>query len=79
MPIYEYTCRECGFEFEELIRNSAQEQQLTCGECGSDKVERRMSVPAAPQANSAPSAACQVPLPVGCGNCGTDQACQFPG
>jgi putative FmdB family regulatory protein len=44
MPIYEYTCKSCGREFEELIRG---EEQPACPSCGRGSVERQMSVPAA--------------------------------
>lgn len=74
MPIYEYKCRKCGEEFEELVRNATQEKELTCVACGSEKIERQLSVPAAPQIASSAPAACQSNLPIGCGQCGMNQA-----
>ena len=44
MPIYEYACKNCGREFEELIRG---DEQPACPACGQSRVERQMSVPAA--------------------------------
>ncbi|MBQ7608559.1 MAG: zinc ribbon domain-containing protein [Desulfovibrionaceae bacterium] len=40
MPIYEYGCRKCGHEFEELVFSDA---APNCPECGSNDVEKRMS------------------------------------
>jgi len=74
VPIYEYKCRKCGEEFEELIRNAAHERELVCVACGSAKIERQLSVPAAPQTASSAPAACHNDLPMGCGQCGMNQA-----
>ena len=43
MPIYEYTCRGCGHEFELLVRKST---TLACPSCASADLERELSVPA---------------------------------
>jgi len=74
MPIYEYECRGCEKQFEELVRSA--EQQVTCPECGSRKVGRRLSVFAARQSEGACSPA---PAPHGgCGRCGNPNgSCQF--
>lgn len=63
MPIYEYVCPTCVEEFEVLVRGN---EQPACPTCGSKKIERQLSVPAAHvgsrfqslplcQANSAPT------------------------
>lgn len=71
MPIYEYVCRQCGAEFEELIRSAGDEKKLRCEKCDGSKVERKLSVPAAPHA-----AASAPPSP--CGGCGTEPgSCPF--
>jgi len=44
MPLFEYTCEKCSSDFELLIRGS---EQPVCPECGSRKLEKRFSVPAA--------------------------------
>ena len=49
MPIYEYTCRSCGQEFEELVRG---DEEPPCPACGQRRVERQMSVTAAHVASS---------------------------
>jgi len=41
MPIYEYKCRECGREYEELV--SSADQLPPCPQCGSVKVDKLMS------------------------------------
>ena len=43
MPIYEYTCRGCGHEFELLVLKST---TLACPSCASADLERLVSVPA---------------------------------
>ena len=73
MPIYEYRCTACGGEFEELVRNTRQERELRCARCDSAAIERKLSVPAAPQ-----MAASQA-LPTGCGSCATNPTCPFNG
>ena len=42
MPIYEYTCKSCGHEFEALVRGN---QTPTCAQCGKPDLERRFSLP----------------------------------
>ena len=34
MPIYEYACKSCGHEFEELIRGN---EQPACPACGQSR------------------------------------------
>jgi putative FmdB family regulatory protein len=43
MPVYEYTCRKCDHEFEELVSLTAT-QNPPCPECGSEEVDKKMSV-----------------------------------
>lgn len=72
MPIYEYTCRSCGENFEVLVRSHADEAAVACPKDGSRDVEKRFSTFAA--VASAPAA----PAPCAqCGNPGGPGACQF--
>ncbi len=71
MPIYEYACKDCGREFEELVRG---QEQPTCPSCGTSRIERHMSVSAAHTAASGQPAcpareACGITNCPG-GNCG---------
>lgn len=43
MPIYEYKCKDCGKEYEELVPVDSKEQP-PCPACHSTKVEKKMSV-----------------------------------
>ncbi len=45
MPIYEYSCQDCGNEFELLIRG---QEQAACPTCGKAHLTKAFSVPAAP-------------------------------
>ena len=42
MPIYEYTCRGCGHDFELLVRGS---RVPSCPACESEDLERHLSMP----------------------------------
>lgn len=42
MPIHEYACRDCGHEFEKLVRK---EGSPPCPSCGAERVERLLSLP----------------------------------
>jgi putative FmdB family regulatory protein len=44
MPIYEYSCRKCSHQFETLVR--PQDPAPVCAACGSDDLERMISLPA---------------------------------
>lgn len=44
MPIFDYTCRACGHEFEALTRGSSSKPP-TCPECQSEDAERLLSMP----------------------------------
>ncbi|MGE0451316.1 MAG: zinc ribbon domain-containing protein [Vicinamibacterales bacterium] len=41
MPLYEYRCSRCDHQFEALVRDVP---PLVCPQCGSDGLERLMSV-----------------------------------
>jgi putative FmdB family regulatory protein len=46
MPIFEYRCEECGQKFDAFFRRAdeADKKQVTCSECGSEKVRKLFSV-----------------------------------
>jgi putative FmdB family regulatory protein len=44
MPLYEFTCRECGAVFEEIVSLAELEAgEVACPACGSASVERGLS------------------------------------
>ena len=43
MPLYEYICRECGNEYEELVSLNA-ETTPPCPSCSSENTEKKMSL-----------------------------------
>ncbi|MFO7946219.1 MAG: zinc ribbon domain-containing protein [Armatimonadota bacterium] len=44
MPLYEYSCEQCGHTFEKLMQmKSRDENDVACPECGSDEVRRLIS------------------------------------
>ncbi len=64
MPIYEFTCKACDHEFEELLRSMSGAQKVTCPSCGSKTPQRKLSVFAAQQGYTQPTPS------GGCGRCG---------
>lgn len=42
MPIYEYHCKPCDKDFEELVLSK--DETISCPECGGSEVSRLMSV-----------------------------------
>lgn len=44
MPMYEFTCRACGAEYEELCTSTeAAAGKVACPACGARKSERKLS------------------------------------
>ena len=68
MPIYEYTCDACHVDFEMLVRG---DEQPACPTCGSAKLAKQFSVPAAHVSGAAHLPVCSTPLPAG--GCGLPQ------
>jgi putative FmdB family regulatory protein len=71
MPLYEYTCESCRQDSEILVRGG---ERPECPECGSVKLTKRLSVPAAHMAGSSlpvfePRSGCGKPQ-CGAGGCG---------
>jgi len=54
MPIFEYSCRTCGFRFEKL-QKAGETSPVACPGCGSVEVKKELSPFSA--ATGAPSAA----------------------
>jgi putative FmdB family regulatory protein len=44
MPLYEYTCANCGTTFEKLRPMSKANEPATCSQCGSDDTARVISL-----------------------------------
>lgn len=72
MPIYEFHCGKCGEDSEVLVR-STDWKGTPCPNCGSTKLEKKLSVFAA--ANTDGMADMPAPMcsgnPNSCGRCGT--------
>jgi putative FmdB family regulatory protein len=43
MPLYEYSCLECGIDFESLVLKSSEIAELKCPSCGGNKLEQKVS------------------------------------
>lgn len=44
MPIYEYTCEECGAHFDKFVRSISAQVEAKCPTCGSTHVKKGWSV-----------------------------------
>ena len=73
MPIYEFTCETCSEDFETLVRSSDWEGEVECPGCGSEKLEKRLSVFAAGSGDGFPAdnPPCSG-MPSNCGRCALD-------
>ena len=43
MPIFDYSCKDCGKRFDVLIRGT---EKAACPKCGSQELEKNLSLPA---------------------------------
>ncbi len=60
MPIYEYQCLECEANFEKILTSASSAEVITCSQCGSVKVRKKISVTSLKLSNSTAS-----PIPAG--------------
>jgi putative FmdB family regulatory protein len=68
MPLYEYTCQECGQQAELLVRDGG---ALQCPQCGSPKLQKLLSIVAAPSRGESPGGGGDGPA----GPCGSSCGC----
>ena len=54
MPIYNYRCKECGAEFDKMMRLSEADHTPVCPECGSLDTRKQITTFASPTASSSP-------------------------
>ena len=43
MPIYEYTCNDCGSRFEKLVRRTSDVPGIECPSCGQKHLTQELS------------------------------------
>lgn len=73
MPIYEYACRQCGAEFEALVRSGTAPE---CPGCHSTQLEKKLSVFATASSDT-PQPRALPPACASCGHPGGPGACAF--
>jgi len=44
MPIYEYSCQDCGTEFEKFVRSITAKVEPKCPQCGGTHTKKEWSV-----------------------------------
>lgn len=67
MPLYEYDCQSCQKSVEVLLSRS--DETPECPECGGNRLERLLSVPATPSVRSGAA------LPTAAQDCGAPRCC----
>ena len=73
MPIYEYACKQCGFQFEEIRSVNEADNPLKCPDCGKSEAKRKLSVfftPNRSRKSVLSSNKCGGCSSNACGNCG---------
>lgn len=73
MPLYEYQCNDCRAGFELLIRRPEESApgKIACPHCQSKKVDKQLSLTAAPSISDSSLPVCGLPQPGG--GCGLPQ------
>jgi len=61
MPIYTYKCKDCGEEFDLLVRIVAESEKLVCKKCSSENLKRIYSAFGVGKNSSGNSSACADP------------------
>jgi putative FmdB family regulatory protein len=74
MPIFEYSCADCGTRFEKLVRRAGETEGLVCPSCGEKHLKQELSTFAAHAGNGGAKAQ---PMPGGCpaGMCRNPELC----
>jgi putative FmdB family regulatory protein len=44
MPIFEFVCENCEKSFEELVRSANDTSMVTCPQCSSNQVKKKISL-----------------------------------
>ena len=70
MPIYEYSCHQCGSITEFLTGLGGKNPEIQCGKCGSKDMEKVLSAPNVVTSDS------QHPQGMTC--CGREERCSTP-
>jgi putative FmdB family regulatory protein len=70
MPIYEYTCKNCGTQFEQFVRSLTAAVEVKCPSCGGTHVKKGWSLFGTGKANSS-SAGLAASSASDCGPVGT--------
>jgi putative FmdB family regulatory protein len=66
MPVYEYVCQECGYNFDKMRPMSQADAPIVCTSCNSQSTKRKLSrffASSEGRAIATPASSC------GCGNC----------
>lgn len=69
MPIFEYSCDDCGTKFEQLVRRTADAEAVRCPSCGQDHLTTQYSTFAA---RSVASKSAAPAMDCGSGACGSE-------
>ncbi len=73
MPIFDYKCEKCGATFEKLVSHA--DEKVTCGKCGSKKVEKQLSAFSASVSEKSASSSCATSSCCPTGSCCSNGMC----
>jgi putative FmdB family regulatory protein len=73
MPIYEYSCEDCGTKFEKLVRRASDAPGIECPSCGKTHLRQELSTFAAHAGGGSKPA--DVPMCPSGGRCPTPGMC----
>ena len=62
MPIYEYTCQDCGTQFERFVRSMSSQGEIKCPSCGGIHTKKDWSLFGTGRSSSSADSAAQHPL-----------------
>jgi putative FmdB family regulatory protein len=63
MPLFEYTCGDCGHSFEELIFSN--DIKVSCPQCDSEKIDKQLSTFGVADNSVTPCSGGSCPVPSG--------------
>ncbi len=75
MPIYEYVCHDCGYQFDAIRQMKDADQPIQCQKCESENTKRKLSVFFASSEGRAIASSSGGCAGCGSGSCGTCGSC----
>lgn len=75
MPVYDFTCQNCGKQFDKFFRGMAEKPKADCPHCGSAQTKRGLSLVNAGESKGGSAGGGEMPQMPMCGRCGGPRPC----